>query len=126
MSAEAVGLDGLTDPQREGAQLMAQGYKQRDIAEAVGVDEATVSRWKRRPAFIALVQAIHAESNAELAARMGELTHRALDVLEAALEYRHDPRVGMKAAIALLQLSGVGRMTRAAQTAPGDASEASA
>ncbi len=126
MSAEAIGLDGLTDPQREGARLMAAGYKQRDIAEAVCVDEATVSRWKRRPAFIALVQAIHAESNAELAARMAELVDKALDVCESLLEYRHDPNLKLRAAIAIINASGITRMTRAAQTAPGDASEASA
>lgn len=125
MGAEAVGLDGLTDPQREGARLMAQGYKQRDIAETVGVDEATVSRWKRRPAFVALVQAIHAEANAEIIGRMADLTHRALDVCESLLEYRHDPGLKLRAAIAIINASGITRMSKAAApTAPGDVTEA--
>lgn len=40
---------------------------------------------------------------------MDDLTDEALDVIEDTLDYRYDRRVKLRAAIALLQLSGVGR-----------------
>lgn len=116
---------GLTDEQHEAARQIAVGCKAVDIAEALGCDESTISRWRRKAAFIAAVQAVHAEANAEVIGRMADLTHRALDVIESALEYRHDPNVRLKAAVALLNVSGLGRTMKAsAQIASVDADEA--
>lgn len=113
--AEAVDINsGLTEVQIEAARQLAVGCKAVDVAEALGVDESTVSRWRRKPAFIAAVQAVHAEANAEVIGRMADLTHRALDVLEALLEYRHDPNLKLRAALGIIGASGITRMTKTA------------
>jgi DNA-binding NarL/FixJ family response regulator len=49
MSGEVVGLDGLTDQQREGARLAAAGWRGVDIAEHLDVAPETVSRWRKKP-----------------------------------------------------------------------------
>ncbi|MBK1643590.1 hypothetical protein CKO25_02735 [Thiocapsa imhoffii] len=104
---------GLTEAQTEAANLIAQGVKAVDVAEAVGVDESTVSRWRRKAPFAALVQRINSEAHLEVIGRMTDLTNRALDVLEDLLDYRHDPGVKLRAAIAIVNASGITRMTRA-------------
>ncbi|HSO82196.1 hypothetical protein [Thiocapsa sp.] len=56
---------------------------------------------------------------------MADLTHRALDVLEALLEYRHDPNLKLRAALGIIGASGITSMTKAAAaTSSADAGEA--
>lgn len=116
---------GLTEQQIEAARLIAQGCKAVDVADMVGVDESTISRWRRKAPFTALVQQISTEAHLEVVGRMADLTGRALDVLEGLLEYRADPGVKLRAAIAIINASGITRMSRAAApTVPGDVGEA--
>jgi transposase-like protein len=116
---------GLTEAQSRAAHLIAQGWKTVDIAEDLGVDESTISRWRRKAAFAALVQSVNAEANQELVGRMADLLHRLLDVIEELLEYRHNPTIKLRAAIALLNELGLGRtMKAAAQADVVDPSEA--
>jgi transcriptional regulator with XRE-family HTH domain len=124
--AEAIDIDsGLTEAQTRAAQLIAKGWKACDVAEDLGVDESTISRWRRKAAFAALVQTINAEANQEIVARMSDLLLRSLDVIEELLDYRHNPNVKLRAAIALLNVSGLNRTMRAAaQTDVVDPSEA--
>jgi hypothetical protein len=118
---------GLTEAQIRAAHLLAGGWKACDVAEDIDVDESTVSRWRRKPAFIALVQSITAEAHQEIIGRMAELLHRSLDVIEEMLSYRHDPNIKLRAAVALLNASGITRMMKtSAQTAEVDANEAAA
>jgi hypothetical protein len=117
--------NGLTEAQTRAAHLLAGGWKATDVADDIGVDESTVSRWRRKPAFIALVQSITAAAHQEVIGRMGEMLHLALDVIESALQYRHDPNVRLRAAVALLNVSGIGRTMKAsAPTATVDPDEA--
>ena len=109
MSGEVVGIDGLTDQQCEGARLAATGWRWVDIAEHLAVAQETVSRWRKKPECVAAIGAILSEARLEVAGRMDDLTDEALDVIEDTLDYRYDRRVKLRAAIALLQLSGVGR-----------------
>jgi len=109
MSGEVIGIDGLTDQQREGARLAATGWRGVDIAEHVGVAQETVSRWRKKPEYAAAVEAILTEARLEVAGRMADLTDKALDVIEDTLDSKYDRRVKLRAAIAVLQLSGVGR-----------------
>ena len=109
MSGEVIGIDGLTDQQREGARLAAAGWRGVDIAEHLGVAQETVSRWRKKPEYVAAIEAILSEACLEVARRMADLTDKALDVIEDTLDYKCDRRVQLRAAIALLQLSGVGR-----------------
>jgi hypothetical protein len=56
---------------------------------------------------------------------MADLLHRLLDVIEELLEYRHNPTIKLRAAIALLNELGLGRtMKAAAQADVVDPSEA--
>jgi hypothetical protein len=116
MSGEVIGIDGLTDQQRKGARLAAAGWRGVDIAEHLGVAQETVSRWRKKPEYVGAVEAILSDARLELAGRMADLTDKALDVIEDALDYKYDCRIKLRAAIALLQLSGVGR---AASNRPG-------
>jgi hypothetical protein len=110
MSGEVVGLDGLTDQQREGARLAAAGWRGVDIAEHLEVAPETVSRWRKKPEYIAAIEAILSEARSEVAGRMVELTDKVLDVVvEQTLEHPFDRALKLRAAVALLQISGIGR-----------------
>ena len=74
------------------------------------------------PEYVAAIEVILSEARLEVAGRMADLTDKALDVIEDTLDYKYDRRVKLRAAIALLQLSGVGRAasSRSGQQRPGD------
>jgi hypothetical protein len=122
MSGKVVGLDGLADQQREGARLAAAGWRGVDIAEHLEVAPETVSRWRKKPEYIAAIEAILSEARSEVAGRMVELTDKALDVVEQTLEHPYDSALRLRAAVALLQLSGVARAMscRSSQQTRGD------
>ena len=102
--------DGLTDQQRRGAELAAAGWSGADIAHELGIRPATVSRWRRLPAWQAAHDAIVAEVRGELEASLTELASKALVELEALLGYGYNPSIRLRASIALLQMAGVGRV----------------
>ena len=52
MSGEVIGIDGLTDQQREGARLAAGAGRSVDIAEQIGVAQETVSPWRKKPSTL--------------------------------------------------------------------------
>lgn len=101
--------DRLTDQQREGARLAAQGCTGRAIAEALGVRQETVSRWRKLPAWQAALDAMLAEARSALSGRLMDMSEAALDRLERLLDYPHDAGVRLRAAVAVLQLAGVAR-----------------
>ena len=119
-----VGIDGLSDTQREGARLAAQGWRGVDIADHLGVAQETVSRWRRKPEYIAAIEGHLADSRAEVTGRMGDMVQKALDVVEELLDYQYDKALKLRAAIALLQLAGIGRSMTA--TRPGRSGDAAA
>ena len=102
--------------------MAAAGWRGVDIAEHLDVAPETVSRWRKKPEYVAAIEAILSEAHSEAAGRMVELTDKALDVLEETLDYKYDRRIKLRAAIALLQLSGVGKTisSRSSQQQPSD------
>jgi hypothetical protein len=116
MSGEVIGIDGLTDQQREGARLAAAGWRGVDIAEHLDVAPETVSRWRKKPEYVAAIEAILSEARSEVAGRMVELTDKALDVVEQTLEHPFDRALKLRAAVALLQISGIGRAMQTGTT----------
>jgi hypothetical protein len=124
MSGEVVGLDGLTDQQREGARLAAAGWRGVDIAEHLDVAPETVSRWRKKPEYVAAIEAILSEARSEVAGRMVELTDKALDVVEQTLEHPFDRALKLRAAVALLQVSGIGRAMQTGTTRLADGKSA--
>ena len=117
MSGEVIGIDGLSDQQREGARLAAAGWRGVDIAEHLGVAQETVSRWRQKPEYIAAIEAILSAARSETVGRLTELTDKALDVIDEMLDYRYDKSLKLRAAVALLQISGIGRAMSTAASA---------
>ena len=127
MSGEVIGIDGLTDQQREGARLAAAGWRGVDIAEHLDVAPETVSRWRQKPEYIAAIEAVLSEARAETVGRLADLTDKALDVIDEMLEYQYDKSLKLRAAVALLQISGIGRaMSNAASAKGANAGESAA
>lgn len=109
-TTDPVGIeDGLTDQQRRGAELAAAGWSGVDIAHELGIRPETVSRWRRLPQWQAALEAITSEVRGELQASLHDLAGKALAELEALVEYRHNPTIRLRAAVALLQMAGVGK-----------------
>ena len=48
----------LNENQLLAVQLVAQGRSGKEIAQELSITEETISRWKKQPAFIALVNAL--------------------------------------------------------------------
>lgn len=113
-NTNVVGIDGLSDTQREGARLAASGWQGVDIAEHLGVTQETVSRWRRKPEYIRAIEGHLASARVEVTARIGDMIQKALDVVEDQMDYQFDRALKLRAAIALLQLAGVGRTMTAA------------
>jgi transcriptional regulator len=127
MSAEVIGIDGLTDQQCEGARLAATGWRGVDIADHLDVASETVSRWRKKAEYIAAIEAILSEVRSEVAGRMVELADKALDVIDETLDHAYDRSLKLRAAVALLQISGIGRaMSTAASTKGASTSESAA
>lgn len=101
--------NGLTDQQQRGAELAAAGWSGVNIAAELGVRQETVSRWRKLPAWQAAVDAITGEVRAEISGRLMDLSQAALDELEQLIHYKFDSSLRLRACIAMLQLSGVGR-----------------
>lgn len=51
MGGKLESIDGLTSSQREAGRLETTGMSNAEIAQTVGVDPATVSRWRRKPLY---------------------------------------------------------------------------
>ena len=110
---ELVPNDGLTDLQREGARMAAEGWRGVDIAEHLQVAPETVSRWRKLPAFNHAVLRYHDHAAVATRARLVSMIEQSLDKLEDLMNYPHDKRIQLRAATALLELSGVQRVMRA-------------
>jgi transposase-like protein len=68
------------------AEMLVGGAKVSDVAEAVGRDERTIRRWRKRPAYRA---ALHGRIE-EIRGRLGGLAEKSLDRLNRA--YSTTPR----------------------------------
>ena len=102
--------NGLTDQQQRGAELAAAGWSGVNIAAELGIRPETVSRWRKLPAWQAAVDAITGEVRAEISGRIMELSQAALDELAELIHYKYDSSLRLRACIAMLQLSGAGRV----------------
>jgi hypothetical protein len=118
MSGEVIGIDGLTKQQREGARLAAAGWRGVDIAKHLDVAPGTVSRWREKPEYVAVIEAIVAEAQAAVGRRMADLTNKALDVIDEMLDYRYDQRMKLQAALVVLRIASAGRAFSASDNGP--------
>lgn len=88
-----------------------------DIAEHLGVAQETVSRWRKKPEYIAAIEAILSAARPETVGRLTELTDKALEVIDEMLDYRYNKSLKLRAAVVLLQISGIGRAMSTAASA---------
>lgn len=109
--------DGLTDLQRAGARLAAEGWTGKAIATELQVAPETVSRWRKLPAYNKAVLKHHEFASLSTRARIAELIEESLDALEELMDRHQDPRIRLRAATTLLQLANVGGMVKAARNA---------
>lgn len=75
----------LNENQFLAVQLVAQGRSGKEIAQELSVTEETVSRWKKQPAFIALVNELLGQLRDTTQQKLRNIIFLALDVLEKEL-----------------------------------------
>ena len=75
----------LNENQLLAVQLVAQGRSGKEIAQELSVTEETISRWKKQPAFIALVNDLLGQLRDTTQQKMRNLVLLALEILEKEL-----------------------------------------
>ena len=106
------------DGRGEAMRLLAEGLPVVDVAEACGVDEKTVRRWKSSPegyqqlaAARKAREAVYRDVAADGVRKIREAVDKAIDVLVEQLDHR-DPEVRSLAARTLLDRGGIPRTLR--------------
>ena len=97
---------------------LCQGETQRAVAGLLSIDEATISRWKQDPAFLAALNAAQADVQAATVEKLRNLQTKALDTLADLLD-SSEPRIKLSAASAILSRSGL-TVTAPGSTDPAD------
>jgi hypothetical protein len=72
-----------------------------------------VSRWRRRQEYLRAIEKHHSEAAEQLSGRLVELANQALDQLESLLDYSYQKNIQLRAAIAICDLAGIGRIAKA-------------
>ena len=75
----------LNENQLLAVQLVAQGRSGKEIAQELSVTEETISRWKKQPAFIALVNDLLGQLRDTTQQKMRNLVLFALEIIEKEL-----------------------------------------
>jgi hypothetical protein len=81
-----VDQDQLTPKQLRAVEALIAYGEVSLAAEAVGVNRATIRRWRERPAFVAALRAAEAEAIGDLSRRLARLSATAIDVVADLLD----------------------------------------
>ena len=92
----------LNENQLIAVQLVAQGRSGKEIARELSVTEETVSRWKKQPEFIALVNDLLGQLRDTTQQKMRNLVLLALDILEKEL-FNEDNKNSLNIALKILK-----------------------
>lgn len=97
----------LTQQQVRAIDLLLSGLTQQQVADAVGVDRRTITRWVHdTPPFMAEYNAGLLVMQASALAAMRGMINKAVEVIKRQLNSTDD-RLSMRAAVQVLRLSGV-------------------
>jgi len=112
--SKRIGEDGRAEAMR----LLVEGMPVGEVADAIGVDRGTISRWKNSPEGYQQLAAarkaretVYRDAVADGVRKIREYTDRAIDVLAEQLDH-HDPEVRSLAARTLLDRGGIPRTQR--------------
>lgn len=94
---------GLTAQQWQAVALLVAGKKQVEVAEALGVTQETVSRWRSGPLFAAALNLAVRDAYTGTIGQVRGLVTDAVAALRESL-YSEDERIRMAAALAVLRL----------------------
>ena len=83
----------LNENQLLAVQLVAQGRSGKEIAQELSVAEETISRWKKQPAFIALVNDLLGQLRYTTQQKMRNLVLLALEILEKELSNKDNKNI---------------------------------
>ena len=95
-------LPTLNTRQRKAAQLLASGLTRNETAKRLGVNPATLSLWRRNPAFHNQIESLLATQDKESIQALYALKLRAIERLSSLLDSR-TPMVALRAADLILQ-----------------------
>ena len=95
--------------------MLAMGAGCGETAEAIEVRPETISRWRKDPRFAELVSDIINEKMDGARNRLADLVPDALEVLEYAMSPKCFAETRLRAAVAVLKLSGVAVAPRSVQ-----------
>ena len=101
-------VENLTPRQLRAVALLVATGDPKTVAQAVGVAEVTLRRWRRYPAFAQALRAGGRRSAAEATSMLLAAQVAAVGTLQDALE-TGTPAAKVRAAIALLELGQQGR-----------------
>lgn len=96
----------LNPNQMQAAKLLSQGLKSCEVATEVSVTPQTISEWKKKPEFEAMINWLTMES---LESARSKLQHATTDAVDALLELSNAndaPETRRKAALDILRLTG--------------------
>lgn len=95
---------GLTAQMWQAVSMLVAGRRQIDVAEALGVTQETVSRWRRVPMFAAAVNAGVREAYNGVLGEVRDASADAVHVLREIMQRSEDERLRLTAALAVLRL----------------------
>jgi hypothetical protein len=101
----------LTERQRTAAQLLLQGDTDSEVARKIGVDRATIGRWRKTPSFRREVELSRTQLWQKSVGRLHSLIEPSLSILEQQLN-GENKLMALRAAAILLRLAGPARLPR--------------
>ena len=89
----------MDERRQQAARALAAGANQASVARELGVDRATIGRWRKDPEFQAYVASVSAEASEEAVSGLTILVPQALRLIERALSGEDVPATRARVAL---------------------------